>query len=170
MSPRVDMPDIPPWLAALPFLCGRGATTDQDLVAASALGSAASALAADVDRRDSRSRLCFLLSEFAAQYGRRTGRYGDWIPVSRAQLANAARISLPKVKRVLGFLILSSVVELRDGAIRIVDWQRLCRLGAYDRSWLSLPASEGEDDERPEAAKAAPELACTAAGDPASFV
>lgn len=172
MNPRAETPPVPAWLAPLPFLLFAKGGSDEDLVASSALASAAAALSADPDRRDSRSRVCFLLAELAAQFARRTGNHSGRIPVQRAQLARAAQISLPKVKRVLGFLALSGVIELRENAIRVVDWQRLCLLGAYDRSWLRLPVQEDEEEELPSlrSVENAEASTCTAAGDPASFV
>lgn len=172
MSARVELPPVPPWLAALPFICAPGSGRDADLVVGSALASAAAALAADSERRDSRSRICFLLAELAAQYARRTGDHSGQIPVGRGELARAAQISLPRVKRILGFLILSGTIELCDGGICVRDWKRLCTLGSYDRSWLCLPLVEEDEKDRvpPDVARASPPAVTTAAGDPASFV
>lgn len=166
MSERVELPPVPAWLAALPFLFSPRGRSDEDLLVNSALASAASAMAADPDRRDSRSRICFLLAELGSQYGRRTGDHHRWIPVTRAQLARAAQIDLTKVKRVLGFLLLSRVIELGSEGVRILDWQRLCKLADYDRKWVAMPLDE--DGEEPRQAEQPCEL--TAAGDPASFV
>lgn len=174
MNERVELPQVPSWLAALPFLFARPGSRSDDLIGSLALGAASAALAADPNRRDSRSRVCFLLAELAGQYARRTGDRGGWVPVGRAQLARAAEISLPKIKRVLGFLLLSGVIELGDQGIRVLDWRRLCKLAAYDRSWLTLAEDEGEDDDAfPDVTIAAtprPVIEVTAAGDPVSFV
>ena len=170
MGERVEMPAVPAWVAALPFLFARD-KGDRDVIVNSALASAAAAMAADLDRRNSRSRICFLLAELASQYGRRTGEHFGWIPVNRTQLARAAQINLTKVKRVLGFLLLAGVVELGDEGIRIADCERLCKLGCYDRSWLPVPLAD-VDEQAPQTS--APEQAempaLTAAGDQASFV
>ena len=171
MNERVELPPVPTWLAALPFLFSARGKTDEDLLVNSALASAASAMAADPERRDSRSRISFLLAELASQYGRRTGDYSRWIPVTRAQLARAAQINLTKVKRVLGFLLLSGVIELGSEGVRVVDWGRLCKLGCYDPSWVALPATDAEEEVPPPRPEQEPEQRqLTAAGDPASFV
>lgn len=170
---RVEVPPLAPWLAALPLLFTRRSRRDSDVLVASALASAAAALEADSERRDTRSRVCFLLAELGAQFARRTGDYGAAIPVTRSQLARAARISLPRVKRILGFLFLSEVVEQHRQGLRITDWPRLCRLGIYDPSWLPMAAVEPEEGllETVVPAKAAmPPPVRTVAGDPASFV
>lgn len=173
MSDRVELPPVPTWLAALPFLFSPRGTSDEDLLVNSALASAAAAMAADPDRRDSRSRICFLLAELASQYGRRTGDHSGWIPVTRSQLATVAQINLTKVKRVLGFLLLSGVIELGSEGVRVIDWKRLCALADYDPSWGA--ASGHEEEEQEEIAPASRQQAeqprdVTAAGDPASFV
>ncbi|MBA3577197.1 MAG: winged helix-turn-helix domain-containing protein [Sphingomonas sp.] len=171
MNERVEMPTVPAWLAALPFLFSAGRRTDPDVVLSSTLASAASAMAADPDRCDGRSRISFLLAELGSQYGRRTDDHSAWIPVTRAQLSRAAQINLTKVKRVLGFLLLSGVIDLGTKGIRILDWNRLCKLGCYDRSWVPVP--QGEEIEPAPAVPTGKEKrapAITASGDPASFV
>jgi hypothetical protein len=158
----VEFPPLPAWLAVLPQLLARKGDADQILNLS--LASAAAALAADTERRDSRTRLCFLLAELAAQYGRRTGDHEAAIPVGRARLARAAQISLPRAKRVLGFLVLAGVIELTPKGLRVIDWQRLCKLADYDRAWVSAPLTEEE------APAPAVYRETTVAGDPASFV
>jgi len=164
------MPDLPPWLAALPLLFAARSGKDDDYHVNAALAAASAALEADVERRDSRSRISFLLAELAAQHGRRMGDLSAPIPVSLNQLARAAAINLTRVKRILGFLSLSQVIEAKPGAIRVLDWERLCKLGQYDRRWAGL-AEADEDAEPATAAPAAvPGSAVTLAGEPASFV
>ena len=171
MNERVELPPVPTWLAALPFLFSSRGRSDEDLLVNSALASAAAAVAADSERRDSRSRIAFLLAELASQYARRTGDRTGWIPIDRTQLARGAQINLTKVKRVLGFLLLSGVIELGSGGVRVLDWRRLCKLGAYDFSWLSEPPPDEEEDCPRAGGQQAEELpALTPAGDPASFV
>lgn len=171
MNERVELPSVPSWLAALPFLFSSRSRSDRDLIVSSALASAASAMSANAERRDSRSRIAFLLAELATQYGRRTGDHSGWIPVTRGQLARSAQINLTKVKRVLGFLLLSGVIEIGSEGVRVLDWARLCKLGAYDRSWVAAPLPE-EETETPAIPlhKMSAGPALTAAGDPASFV
>lgn len=171
MGDRVELPSVPAWLAALPFLFRVRGERNDDLIVNSALASAAAAMAADTDRRDSRSRISFLLAEMATQYGRRTGRHSGWIPVTRTQLARAAQIDLTKVKRILGFLLLSGVIELGDKGVKISDWRRLCKLASYDRNWLSLPLGDEEEERAlPAQRDVQTAAALTTSGDPASFV
>lgn len=159
---HAEFPPLPAWLAVLPQLLAR--KDDKDQLLNLSLASAAAALAADPERRDSRTRLCFLIAELAAQYGRRTGEHEAAIPVGRARLARAAQISLPRVKRVLGFLVLAGVIELSPKGLRVIDWQRLCTLAAFDRAWVAAPLAE----ERVAAPPTYRET--TVGGDPASFV
>ena len=171
MNERVELPIVPTWLAAFPFLFNSRCKSDGDLIAPSALASAAAAMAADPERRDGRSKVTFLLAELASQYARRTGSSSAWIPVDRSQLARAAQMDLTKVKRVLGFLLLAQVIELGANGVRIVDWPRLCKMARYDRGWAPVRQNESEDvvpSATPEAATIAP--AVTATGEPASFV
>lgn len=171
MNERVELPLVPTWLAAFPFLFSSKCRNDDDLIATSALASAAAAMAADPERRDSRAKVTFLLAELASQYARRTGDGSGWIPVDRAQLARAARIDLTKMKRVLGFLLLACVIEAGKDGVRILDWPRLCKLAGYDRCWAPVQESKSDDSDTPslrEAAVVGPAL--TPTGEPASFV
>ena len=171
MNERVELPVVPIWLAAFPYLFSSKCRSDSDLIAPSALASAAAAMAADPERRDSRAKVTFLLAELASQYARRTGDRSGWIPVDRAQLARAARINLTKVKRVLGFLLLAGVIDVGKDGVRILDWARLCKLASYERCWAPVQESESDDADTPtipEAAIVSPALTTT--GEPASFV
>lgn len=162
------MPSVPAWLSALPLLAAAGRQQDDDARSNAALAAAAAALEADTDRDDSRSRLCFFLAELAAQFGRRTGDSARPIPVTRLQLARATGISLPRVKRIIGYLVLSEIVAIDKTGIAVRDWARLCSLGQFDRSWSAMHAAA---DEEATHARPAEELqpAYTLAGDPACF-
>jgi hypothetical protein len=48
----------------------------------------------------------------------------------------------------------------------VLDWQRLCKLADYDRSWVAAPLPE----EEPPVPAPADRQDTTLAGDPASFV
>ena len=170
MSERVELPVIPTWLAAFPFLFSSKCRSDNDLIAASALASAAAAMAADPDRRDSRAKITFLLAELASQYARKAGDRSGWIPVDRAQLARAAPMNITKVKRVLGYLLLAGVVELSKDGVRILDWTRLCKLAGYDRAWGPAQERESDNSQQPIIPSAFVAPALTATGEPASFV
>ena len=168
VSTRVEMPIVPAWLSALPMLAAAGRRQDDDAQINLALASAAAALEADSDRSDSRTRLCFFLSELASQYGRGAGDYARPIPVSRARLARATGISLPRVKRILGYLELSQIVSIAPSSITVRDWTSLCELGRFDRNWSAMPVAEEDNliviastDESPPTR--------TLTGDPACF-
>lgn len=88
--------------------------------------------------------------------------------MTRTQLARAAQIDLTEVKRVLGFLLLSEVIEVGNKGVRVIDWKRLCRLSDYDPSWGSTSGDEDEDL-APDPVRQAEPRDLTAAGDPASF-
>jgi hypothetical protein len=158
-----------PWLAALPLMyMGRGGT-DQDQTFNSALGAASAAVDADPVPRDSASRVCFFLAELAAQYCRRTQDWSGTVPVSITQVAEGACVSLTGVKRVLGFLNQSEVIERTENGICILDWERLCQLGKYDRAWIALPVPDDADVWAVRAFESRrPEVTLT--GEPASFV
>lgn len=171
MAARVEIPHLPAWLSILPLLGGSGRASDVDGQFHLALTAAAAALEGDAERRDSRSRLCFLLCELASQFARRMGDPARPIPVSRSQLARASGISLPRVKRVVGFLALAGIIDRQAEGIRVLDWNQLCKLGKYDRAWTMVPVTDEEEfsgavgmrpdeDDRPR---------LTAAGEPACF-
>ena len=169
---RVELPPLPMWLAALPLAFMGAGRRDSDEILNSALFAASAALAADDSRRDSRARICFLLAELAQQYGRLVEDYSAPIPISRNQLARATGISLTKVKRVTAYLGLVGVIEVLPSGVRISDWQGLCELAAYDRSWLPV-ILWSEDDatvEAPNVPQEQQEITATVAGDPARFV
>jgi hypothetical protein len=158
-----------PWLAALPLIFMGHPGRDQDQLFNSALAAASAALDADLERHDSRSRVCFLIAELASQFGRQTNDWVSALPVSLAQLSRATGTSLTRLRRILGFLALSQVVERTENGLRILDWERLCLLGHYDRAWIALPVPDEADSwERPATELARREVTLT--GEPASFV
>jgi hypothetical protein len=158
-----------PWLAALPLMyMGRGGT-DQDQIFNSALAAASAAVDADPVPRDSASRVCFFLAELAAQYCRRTHDWSGTVPLTIAQVAQGACVSLTGVKRVLGFLSQSEVIERTENGVCILNWERLCQLGQYDRAWIALPLHD-EADVWPPIAVEPQRLEVTVTGEPASFV
>lgn len=169
MSSRVELPPLPAWLASLPLILAGHGKAKGDQAALAALGAAAAALAADPERRGSRSRICFLLAEMFSRYGARTGDFAAPMPINRLQLAQATDVSLTKVKRILSFLFLSQVLVEDEEGIRVVDWPRLCALIAYDRRWVAI-AMPDEDEGPVRIEPVAPLAMVTAAGDQASFV
>jgi hypothetical protein len=169
MATRIHFPELPASVAALPFLFMRARAGDRDWDFNAALAFAVAAERADSERRNTRRRLAYLLCELGYQYGRRTGDYGQAMPLSRSELARALGVSLPRVKRILALLSLSQVIDCASGAsIRVTDWPRLCGVAAYDCARLGVEMPEeftspfaDEEDEPPH---------LTAAGDQACFV
>ena len=171
MASRVELPALPLWLASIPTVFNPAVRTDLDQILNCSLAAASGVLAADSEKRDCCSRICFLLAELAAQYGRRTGDCTRPIPVTRAELARAAGLSLTPVKRILGFLSLSRVVEETSAGLRVIDCQRLCKLASYERTWLPNPISDEEEDALlVQENVPAMSIGLTLAGDQASFV
>ncbi len=172
MTARVEIPQLPAWLAIFPLLATSRRPDDRDSQLQLALAVAAAALESDGERRDSRSRLCFLLCELASQFGRRHGDPTQPIGVTLPQLARAGRISLPRVRRIVAFLGLAGVLEATSDAVRVLDWDQLCKLGKFDRSWTMAPVPEEEEDlsfvaQGMDENLAGPRL--TAGGEPACF-
>jgi hypothetical protein len=147
---------------------GRGGE-DKDHIFNSALAAASAAVDADPAPRDSASRVCFFLAELAAQYCRRIGDWSGTVPVSITHVAQGARVSITGLKRVLGFLNQSEVIERMENGFRIQDWETLCDLGQYDRSWVALPVPD-DADAWTLGAVGAPCPEVTVTGEPASFV
>lgn len=171
MATRIEFPELPASVAALPFLFMRGRAGDRDWDFNAALASAVAAERADSERRNTRRRLAYLLCELGYQFGRRTGDFAQDMPLSRSELARALGVSLFKVKRILALLSLSQVVDCDGKSIRVTDWPRLCGVAAYDcaRLGIEMPEEFGaasafddeDEDDRPH---------LTAAGDQACFV
>ena len=169
MATRIEFPQLPASVAALPFLFMRARVGDRDWDFNAALASAVAAERADSERRNTRRRLAYLLCELGYQFGRRTGDFGQEMPLSRSELGRALGVSLCKVKRILALLSLSQVVDCDGETIRVTDWPRLCGVAAYDCARLGVEMPEEftsafddeEEDDRPH---------LTAAGDQACFV
>ncbi len=160
--------DLPASVIALPFLLARSRSDDFEWTVRAALSSALAAeRAVDTGRRNTRTRLAWLLCELGYQLMRRGEDKDAALPVPRAQLAEALGTSLCRVKRTLALLSLSGVAKVDGATLRITDWRRLAGLGCYDPARLELAPEEAELEIVP-AREAAPRL--TAAGDPACFV
>ncbi len=171
MPSRNEAPSLPPAVAVLPFLFMPGRPEDPDWILALALAAASAAESAVTDPSNSRQRIAWLLSEFGFQYGRRTGQAFFEVPLSRTQLAQAARIPLPKVKRIMALLQLSQVIETDGERLKVIDWRRLCAVGHYPFSRLQSALGQTEEDDAAiDDAQVEPPLALlTQAGDPACF-
>lgn len=169
MATQFAFSQVPPSVAALPFMFARPQVDDRGWSFDAALASAIAAERAfDSGRRNSRARVAWLLCELAFQYGRRSGGIGEEMPLSRGKLAEALGISLCRVKRILALLSLSRVIATDGKTIRVSDWHRLCSVAGYDGSRLSLDPEEALIERRPEEQEMPNRI--TAAGDPACFV
>ncbi|HEX8670219.1 MAG TPA: helix-turn-helix domain-containing protein [Allosphingosinicella sp.] len=163
-------PDLPPSVAALPFLFVRPQAEDDGWTVRAALAAALAAERADTGGRNSRTRVAYLLSELGYQLARRGFDRDAELPLPRAEIARALGLSLCKVKRILAMLCLSQVIATDGSRMRVLDWPRLCALGGFDPRRLELREEEEEDrivailtDED------SPLYSTTAAGDPACF-
>lgn len=158
---------VPASVLALPFLLARRGEADLDWSVRAALSAAIAAeRAVDSGRRNTRSRLAWLLCELGFQLGRRNiGRDQD-LPVPRIQLAEALGTSLCRVKRTLALLGLSGIIAADARTIRVLDWRKLTSLAGYDPARLEL----GLEEEPLAPPPLLPPQAFTASGDPACFV
>lgn len=124
--------------------------------------------------RNTRCRVSYFLCEAANQLNQQ-GAFGFTgpLPLSRYDVSDHLDISLCKVKRVLALLSLSGVLTTDDGAIRVLDWQRLCAVAQVDPARLSLTVGQEEEDELVIATGIIAEeqvSPVTAGGEPACFV
>lgn len=161
---------VPPSVAALPFMLARPQADDLGWNVRSALAAAAAAERAhDAGRRNSRTRIAWLLCELGYQLTRRGVDRDQELPLARSAIADALGVSLCRVKRTLALLSLSQVAQGNGFSLRITDWRRLCSMAGYEPRRLELgedltgepmPVASGDDE-------------CnllTASGDPACFV
>jgi hypothetical protein len=136
-----------------------------------ALAAAIAAERADQDsRRNTRSRVAYLLCELGYQLERLgVDRDGD-LPLSRTEIADALGVSLCRVKRTLALLSLSQVIATDGRIVRILDWRRLSGIAGFERARLELKDEDYESglitgtEDQPRS------LNITASGDPACFV
>ncbi|HEY0625900.1 MAG TPA: Crp/Fnr family transcriptional regulator [Allosphingosinicella sp.] len=96
----------------------------------------------NVGRRDARSRLAHMLCEFAAR--RQAAGLGSpehfTLPMSQEQIGDATGLTAVHVNRMLRSLREEGVIEQKNKAIRIVDWEGLRRIGGFDPTYLHAAA------------------------------
>jgi hypothetical protein len=159
---------VPPSVLALPFLLARSQGDDLGWNVRAALSAAIAAeRAVDSERRNTRTRLAYLLCELGYQLARRGVDRDQSLPIPRMQLAEALGVSLCRLKRTLALFSLSRVISADAGTVRILDWHRLASVGGYDPVRLELTPEEIEIVS-PEREALSTRL--TAAGDQACFV
>ena len=164
---------IPPSLAHLPFLFMRSEGVDREWHVEAAFAAAIAAEQADDTPRNTSRRIAWLICETGFQLARR-GEDAATLPLARVRLSEALGVRVCRVKRTLAMLALSRTLAVEDGAIRILDWRRLCGAAHYDPVRLGLAKAEDEATGEPaeEAAAGAERQAptrLTSAGDPACF-
>lgn len=94
----------------------------------------------NVGRRDARSRLAHLLCEVACRVrgAVATERFDFRFPATQAHLADMTGLTPVHVNRSLRLLRNEGVVELRGGAVHVLDWRRLVEIGDFDSAYLRL--------------------------------
>ena len=127
---------------------------------------AALAAAVRAERAFAARTPCQRVSRLLCELGKSLGCEAD-LPLSRAVIGKALDLSLVRVKRTLGLLCLSGVLEMRGEGIRVLDWRKLCGAARLDPATLDLA---NEDEIAPCTNAADEPYRTTAAGDPACFV
>jgi hypothetical protein len=132
-------------------------------------GSFAAALEAAVraERMAGLQTACQRVARLLCELGKSLGCESR-LPVARAALASALGIGLVRIKRTLGLLSLSGVIEVNADSIEVLDWRKLCGAAHVDPAALNLSANEDEWPSLVEISDDRHRL--TASGDPACFV
>jgi hypothetical protein len=99
--------------------------------------------AAGLPERDARRCICRFLCQIAAEPA---FDFTAPLPLTRADVAAALGISLVRVKRALALLSLTGVVTEENGALRVLDWPRLCSAAAFAPAALGFSFDEAAVD------------------------
>ena len=166
---RALQPELPASVAALPFLFVRDRAADDGWKVRAALAAAMAAERADTSRRNSRTRVGYLLCELGFQLARRGADRDALLPLPRTQIADALGTSLSKVKRIVALLALSRIVESDGDNVRVLDWPCLAAIAHFDLRRLEIDGREEADGPHEGGEEPAP-APTTVAGDPACFV
>ena len=92
----------------------------------------------NVGRRDSRTRISHLLCELALRL-ERTGQGRDGIfdfPLTQEQLADATGLTAVHTNRTLQSLRRDNLIQLSNGILRVLDWEKLREVGDFDELYL----------------------------------
>ena len=94
----------------------------------------------NVGRRDARSRLAHLFCEIACRTGRKDAvdGYSFPFPITQFQLADMLGLTPVHVNRTLKGLREDRLVEVVHRTVRILDWDRLTKIGEFDPTYLRL--------------------------------
>jgi CRP-like cAMP-binding protein len=92
----------------------------------------------NVGRRDSRTRIAHLLCELALRL-ERTGQGRDGMfdfPLTQEQLADATGLTAVHTNRTLQSLRRDGLIQLSNGILRVLDWDKLREVGEFDELYL----------------------------------
>ena len=92
----------------------------------------------NVGRRDSRTRISHLLCELALRL-ERTGQGRDGIfdfPLTQEQLADATGLTSVHTNRTLQSLRRDGLIQLSNGVLRVLNWEKLREVGDFDELYL----------------------------------
>jgi CRP-like cAMP-binding protein len=97
----------------------------------------------NLGRRDAYARMAHLLCEIMTQMQAAGVADEDacQLPLTQAELADAMGTSTVHVNRTLQALRAEKLIELRAGWLKILDWERLKRVGEFDPEYLHLKVS-----------------------------
>jgi CRP-like cAMP-binding protein len=91
----------------------------------------------NVGRRDAKTRMAHLFCEVAVRVGDdRTPQLNYSFPLTQTHLGDATGLSSVHVNRTLKALREAKLVLVQDREVRILDWERLARLGEFDAGYL----------------------------------
>ena len=100
----------------------------------------------NVGRRDAQSRVAHLLCEIVCRVGDpgADGGLGISFPATQTHIADMTGLTSVHVNRTLKSLREAALVEVRDRAIHVLDWNGLCKMGDFDAGYLCLPESAND--------------------------
>jgi CRP-like cAMP-binding protein len=97
----------------------------------------------NVGRRDGKTRIAHMLCEFASR--RAAAGLGSpqafEMPMTQEQIGDATGLTAVHVNRVLQELGRDGVIARDKRKVQIADWQRMCRVGDFDPTYLHAAAA-----------------------------
>jgi CRP-like cAMP-binding protein len=100
---------------------------------------------ANIGRRSAYQRIAHLLCEMGSRLeavGRAQNGTFEW-PITQAEVADAMGLSHVHVNRVLKQLRAEALIELKERAVVVRDWERLQKIGEFRPDYLFLPPKAG---------------------------
>jgi CRP-like cAMP-binding protein len=92
----------------------------------------------NVGRRDARTRIAHLMCEMAVRASdNRNPLLTYALPMTQSHLADATGLTNIHVNRTLMALRMERLVNVRSGAVQILDWSALVKLGEFDAGYLA---------------------------------